>query len=171
MTGLYSIHTTMNTIPPSDSSSYPSLQSAWHKMIRRSRASDRAVALQLCRAAFREHNGGCFRALGERSDAEIATALGLTARQVKRLREPSPLWRWEGSDVLLFFVGAPTEEGMPTPASYGKRRARHAAGAGERRLRAARRRRLQQAPAEYPLLDDPESLLAAEEDELGGTDD
>lgn len=140
-------------------------------MIRRSRASDRAVALQLCRAAFREHNGGCFRALGERSDAEIATALGLTARQVKRLREPSPLWRWEGSDVLLFFVGAPHEEGMPTPASYGKRRARHAAGAGERRLRAARRRRLQQAPAEYPLLDDPESLLAAEEDELGGTDD
>lgn len=140
-------------------------------MIRRSRASDRAIALQLCRAAFREHNGGRFRALGERSDAEIALVMGLTARQVKRLRETSPLWRWEGSDVLLFFVGAPHEDGMPTPDAYGKRRARHAACAGERRLRAARRRRLHPSPAEYPLLDDPESLMAAEEDELGGTDD
>lgn len=156
----------MNTIPPSDSSPYPTLQPAWHKLIRRSRSSERAIALQLCRAAFREQNGGRFTALGQLSDAEIAAKLALTARQVKQLREGSPLWRWEGSDVLLFFVGTPTEEGQPTPADYGKRRARHAICVGKRRQRSARRCRLQLPTAEYPLLDDHDHLMAAEEDNL-----
>lgn len=155
----------MNTIHSSDYSSYPSLQDAWHKMIRRSRAGDRAIALQLCRAAFLRGNGGRFTALGEHSEEEIADLLGLTPRQVKRLRETSPLWRWEGSDVLLFFVGAATEEGRPTPATYGKRRARHAVRDGERRKRSARRAHLLPPPAPYPLLDG-ENLMAAEEDEL-----
>lgn len=155
----------MNTIPPSDHSSYPSLQASWHKMIRRSRAGDRSIALQLCRAAFREQNGGRFPALGERSDADIALFLGLTARQEKRLRESSPLWRWEGNDVLLFFVGFPREEGQATPESSGSRRARHAVRESGRRLRQARRSRLMPPPAEYPMLDG-DDLLAADEDEL-----
>lgn len=165
MTGLYSTCTTMNTIPPSDSSTYPSLQPSWHKMIRRSRAGDRAIALQLCRAAFRAQNGGRFAALGDYPDADIAAELGLTARQVKRLRESSPLWRWEGSDVLLFFVGAPTEAGLPTPSSYGRRLARHASSAGARRRREARRSLLLPRPSEYPVLDDTDDLMAAEEEE------
>lgn len=154
----------MNTIPSSDDSSYPPLCPAWHKMIRRCRASDRAIALQLCRAAFREQNSGRFSALGTRSDADLMALLGLTPRQVKRLRERSPLWYWEGSDLLLFFVGAPQTEGQPTPERYGKRRARHAERAAERRLRAARRVRLLPPRSEYPLLDD-EGLMAAEDDE------
>lgn len=164
MTELYSIRTTMNTIPPSDHSSFPSLQTAWHKLICRSRAGDRRIALQLCRAAFRERNGGRFAALGERSDADIAAHLGLTPRQVERLRKPSPLWRWEGNDVLLFFVGAPESEDHPTPATYGKRRARHAVRSGKRRQRSMRRLHLLPPPAVYPLLDE-EGLMAADEDE------
>lgn len=160
----------MNTIPSSDDSSYPSLQPAWHKLIRRSRASDRAIALQLCRAAFREQNGGRFTALGQLSDTDIAATLELSARQVKQLRERSPLWRWEGSDVLLFFVGSPTEEGQPTPADYGMRRARHAISEGKHRQRSARRCRLQLPTAEYPLLDDHDHLMAAEEDDFGLSD-
>lgn len=161
----------MNTIPPSDSSPYPTLQPAWHKLILRSRASVRAIALQLCRAAFREQNGGRFTALGKLSDTDIAAALALTARQVKQLREGSPLWRWEGSDVLLFFVGAPSDEGRPTPTEYGKRRARHAIREGKRNQREERRRRLQTQIAEYPLLDGYDNMIAAEEDELGSSDE
>lgn len=156
----------MNTTPPSDTPSYPSLQPCWHKMIRRCRAGDRAIALQLCRAAYRTRNGGRFSALRECSDAELGEQLGLNLRRVRRLRESSPLWHWEGSDLLLFFVGAPETAGQPDPEHYGKRRARHAARAAERRRRAARRARLQGPPAEYPLLDG-EDLLAAEDDECG----
>lgn len=133
-------------------------------MIRRSRASDRAIALQLCRAAFREQNSGRFSDWGTRPDADLCRLLGLTPRQVKRLHEGSPLWHWEGSDLLLFFVGAPQTAGQPTPERYGKRRARHAERAAERRLRADRRARLLPPRSEYPLLDD-EGLIAAEDDE------
>lgn len=156
----------MNTILPSDDSFYPSLQASWHQMIRRCRAGDRRIALQLCRASFREQNGGRFAALGESSDAEIARFLGLMPRQVKRLRESSPLWRWEGNDVLLFFVGFPRKDGQVTPESSGRRRARHANRRSERNLRQARRTRLMPPPAEYPLLDG-DDLLAADEDEFG----
>lgn len=155
----------MNTTPPSDHLSYPPLQPAWHKMIRRSRAGDRAIALQLCRAAFREQNGGSFAAIRRCSDLEIGKRFGLTARQICRLRESTPLWYWEGDALHLFFVGAPAAEGQPTPATYGKRRARHAARAAEQRHRAARRRRLANQPAEYPLLNDSDNFLAAEEGE------
>lgn len=134
-------------------------------MIRRSRAGDRTIALQLCRAAFRSQNGGRFEALGEHPDVAIAAELGLSARQVKRLRENTPLWRWEGNDVLLFFVGAPTEPGQPTPATYGKRLARHASCAANCRRRAARRGRLQPLASEYPVLDDSDDLMAADENE------
>lgn len=157
----------MNTTPPSDTPSYPSLQPSWHKMIRRCRAGDRAIALQLCRAAYRARNGGRFPALREHSDAELGERLGLSLRRVRRLRESSPLWRWEGSDLLLFFVGAPETAGQPTPECYGRRRARHAARAAQRRRRTTRRARLQVPPAEYPLLDGGD-LLAAEDDACSG---
>lgn len=159
----------MNTIPPSDTPSYPSLQAGWHKMIRRCRASDRAVALQLCRSAYSSGNGGRFPGLRELGDDSLGRQLGLTLRQVRRLREPSLLWHWEGSDLLLFFVGAAREEGQPTPESYGKRRARHAVRMAERRRRQARREQLRNRPAEYPILDD-DALQAAEEDEPGAPD-
>lgn len=171
MTGFYSIPTTMNTKSSSDHSSYPCLQPAWHKMIRRSRSGDRAIALQLCRAAFRAQNDGRFTDLFRLDDADLARALELTARQMRRLHEGSPLWRREGDDLLLFFADAPAAEGKPTPASYGKRRARHAVRAARRRERETRRAQLLPLVREYPQLNDTDSLLAAEDDELDSTDD
>lgn len=161
----------MNTKSSSDHSSYPSLQPAWHKMIRRSRSGDRAIALQLCRAAFRAQNDGRFTDLFLLTDADIASMLGLTTRQMRRLHEGSPLWRRKGDDLLLFFADAPAAEGKPTPASYGKRRARHAALAARRRKREARRAQLLPLVREYPQLNDTDSLLAAEDDELDSTND
>lgn len=155
----------MNTTSSSDHSSYPSLQPAWHKMIRRSRSGDRAIALQLCRAAFRTQNGGRFAELFRCDDADLSRSLELTVRQVRRLHEASPLWRREGDDLLLFFADAPAEEGQPTPASYGKRRARHAVLAARRRKREARRKQLLPLTREYPQPDDTDSLQAAEDDD------
>lgn len=152
----------MNTIHHPHEPSYPSLQSVWHKMIRRSRAGDRSIALILCRAAFREQNGGCFPALTELSDDELCSRIGLTARQLTRLRGESPLWRWNGKNLELFFYGSPVEEGLPTPSGYGKRRARIARRKREREQRF--RRRMQLGTVPYSLPDDAH-LLAADEDE------
>lgn len=171
MTGFYSIPTTMNTKSSSDHLSYPPLQPAWHKMIRRSRPGDRAIALQLCRAAFRMQNSGRFAALFLLADADIASMLGLTARQMRRLHEGSPLWRRESDDLLLFFADAPAEEGQSTPESYGKRRARHAILAARRRRREARRARLRPHAREYPQLQDTDTLIAAEDEPCDPLDD
>lgn len=155
----------MNTTPPPNEPSYPSLQAFWHKMIRRCRAGDRAIALQLCRSAYLWQNGGLFPALRSQSDFELGALFRLSARQVQRLRHNSPLWHWEGEDLYLFFVGAPREDGKPTPQTYGKRRARHAASAAARKRREAGRKRLEPRGKEYPILDN-ETLLAADEDEF-----
>ena len=166
MTNSYSSrHITMNTPHSSHESPYPSLQPAWHKMIRRSRASERAIALALCRAAFQAGNSGCFPELATLSDTEISAQLQLTARQTAQLRRPSPLWRWNGTQLELFFYGAPAEEGAATPESYGKRRARHARNAHERERRSQRREQLNTEPPKPPYEIPDEDILFAAEDE------
>lgn len=152
----------MNTIPDSNGPSYPTLQAAWHKMISRSRASDRAIALLLCRAAFQERNGGRFTNIRSLTEAELTERLGVSSRQQLRLMQNSPLWRWVGNDLELFFYGSPGEEGQPTPSTYGKRRARHARRKREREHREQGRRRLGSLPYIIP---DDEAWLAADEDE------
>lgn len=151
----------MNTTPHPHEPSYPSLQTAWHKMIRRCRAGDRAIALMLCRAAFREQSGGYFPALTSCSDNELSARFGLTARQVTRLREGSPLWRWKDGNLELFFYGSSMEEGQPTPENYGKRRARLAQRKRAREQRFRRRSQLGTLP--YSIPDDAD-LMAAEDD-------
>lgn len=131
-------------------------------MIRRSRAGDRSIALILCRAAFREQNGGCFPALAALDDEALRVRFGLTPHQLTRLRRESPLWRWKDGNLELFFYGSPVQEGKPTPENYGKRRARLARRKREREQRFRRRSQLGSIPYSIP---DETNLLAADGDD------
>lgn len=135
-------------------------------MIRRCRPVDRAIALQLCRAAQHAHNGGFFPQLLAADDAELGSRLHLPLRHIQRLRRGgSPLWHCEGADVRLFFHGetAAADERAVTPRDYGKRVARHESYALRRREQTERRRRLLlPQPHPYPAPGD-EGLMAADE--------
>lgn len=156
----------MNTTPSQHQDPlYPTLHPAWHKMIRRSRSGDRTLALILCRRAYDAKNGGCFTGVGSLGDNALATAFGISLRQAQRLRSNTSLWRWAGDDLQLFFFGAEPLAGAPSPATYGKRRARHASLAIARKARAARRQQLSDARASEPYADIEESTLQAAEEE------
>lgn len=145
-----------------------SIRPEWHRMIRRCRPVDRAIALQLCRAAQKAQNDGLFPHLLAANDDELGTLLRLPPRHIRRLRDgDSPLWRCEGDSVRLFFHGASetADTRETTPQTSGKRIARHQRCARLREARLARRRQLLPPAAEYPEPDE-ETPMAADEDEL-----
>ena len=138
-------------------------------MIRRCRPVDRAIALQLCRAAQSAQNGGFFPHLLTASDDELGTLLRLPPRHVHRLRDGvSPLWQREGDSLRLFFHGATeaTDASGTTPQTSGKRLARHRLYARLRETRSARSRQLLPPAAEYPATVEDDAPMAADEGEL-----
>ena len=139
-------------------------------MIRRSRPTDRAITLQLCRHATVRRTGGCFPALGSLADAAVAAELGLSLPQVRQLRGESPLWQWEGDDLMLFFAtpeaaALPAPKGAPTPATWGRRLARREQLRQAYALREQRRRAMLPDAGDYPDGDEDAGFCAAEGEE------